>query len=238
MDQNILTLTRVTKDMGSTLKPGPMVVAGPDQTMTDELLDDLGTAGDSGLNMAMLADLVAAMSVHENMGVNLYRTLQTITVNPMLRSAYADFEQDAIDAVAIHAGLMETLGIPMHYISPAARLTEGMDSHMIMSFLEAGSGDQLTIDMKTVEATFLASSMCVANTELLRKIGEEAEGEAAAAIEQAVLQLEGPQTEHLAWAQQNRERMALMLVKHPITHKVMEWTENTIAKVTGKAPKS
>src|SRR4051794_10325031 len=123
MDKNILTLTRVTKDMGSTVKPGPMVVAEPDQTIDDEVLNELGTASDSGLNMAMLADLVVAMAVHENMGVNLYRTLQTIAVNPMLRSAYADFEQDSIDAVAIHAGLMETLGIPMYYVSPAARLT-------------------------------------------------------------------------------------------------------------------
>jgi hypothetical protein len=238
MDTNTLTLTRVTKDMGTSIKPGPMVVAGPDQIMTEDLLRDLGSVTDSGLNSAMLADLLVAMAVHENMGVNLYRTLQNVVVNPMLRSAYTDFEKDAIEAVGVHSQLMNALGIPMYYVSPAARLTEGMDGHMIMSFLEGGSADQLTIDMKTVEATLLASTMCVANTNLLRKIGEESGTEAAVAIQAAVAQLEGPQRQHLTWAETNRERMALMLVKHPVTHKVMEWTENTIAKVTGKAPRS
>jgi hypothetical protein len=234
MDANTLYLTRVTKDVGATIKPGPMAFAAPEATMTDDMLAEFAT--DSGLNAPLLADLVVAMAAHENMAVNMFRVLQNVAVNPMLRSTYAQFEQDSLEAVSVHADLMESLGVPMYYISPAARLTEGLDGHMIMSFMETGSADQLTIDLKTVEAVMLGSTMCVANTNLLRQIAEEADDEVAGAIETAVAQLEGPQMAHLTWANQTRERMVLSLVKHPIAKKMTEWAENTIAKGAGKAP--
>lgn len=231
MNADTLTLTRVTKDMGATIKPGPMVVAAPGQILTDESLKDV--AAGSGLNGAFLADLVVAMAAHENMSVNMFRVLQTTTTNPMLRSTFATFEADALQAVAAHAELMGQLGIPMYYISPAARMTEGLDSHMVMSFLTAGAADPLTIDMKAVEAVLLGSTLCVSNTALLAAIGEEAEGDAKTAIQAAVQQLAGPQRAHLEWAQQTQQRMALALVKHKAMHKVMEFTETVIAKVKG-----
>jgi hypothetical protein len=234
---NTLTLTRVTKDMGTTIKPGPMVVAPPEQAMTDAQLKDV--AAGSGLNGPFIADLVVAMAAHENMAINMYRALQNLTTNPLLKSVFADFEEDSLVAVGVHARLMTELGIPMYYISPAARLTEGLDSHMIMSFLAAGSADPLTIDLKTVEAVLLGATMCVANTSLLRNIANEAEGPAKAALETAVAELEGPQMQHLEWAQQTQRQMVMTLVKHPATHKLMEFTEKAVAsfkRAVGKSP--
>jgi hypothetical protein len=115
-------------------------------------------------------------------------------------------------------------------------MTEGLDSHMIMSLLGSGSADALTIDMKAVEMVLLASTMCVANTDLLRQIAAVAEGDARAAIQAAVEQLEGPQMEHLEWAQATQQRMALTLVQHPITHKLAQFAEDVVAKLAGKAP--
>ena len=234
---NTLTLTRVTRDMGATIKPGPMVVAPPEQVMTDAQLKDVAAGSD--LNGPFIAELVVSMAAHENMAVNMFRALQNMTTNPLLKSVFADFEQDSLEAVGVHAQLMTDLGIPMYYVSPAARLTEGLDSHMIMSFLAAGSADPLTIDLKTVEAVLLGATMCVANTSLLRHIANEAQGPAKAAMETAITKLEGPQSQHLEWAQKTQQQMVMTLVKHPTTHKLMEFTEKAVAtfkRAVGKSP--
>ena len=234
MNAESLTFTRVTKDMGAMIKPGPMVVAGPEQIVTEKMLSDV--ADGSGLNGPKLADLLAAMATHENMGVNMYRALRTAVVNPMLISTFEQFEADSLAAVEVHVVLMDALSIPWPYVSPAGRMTEGLDSHMIMSLLGAGSADPVTIDMKAVEMVFLAATMCVANTDLLREIGEVAEGDTPAAIQAAVAQLDGPQLQHLEWAQQTRTAMALTMVQHPITHKLTKFAETAVAKLTGKQP--
>jgi hypothetical protein len=234
MDAETLAITRVTKDMGTTIKPGPMVVAAPEQTVTDKMLSDV--APGSGLNGPLLADLIAAMATHENMGIGMYRALRTAVANPMLVSTFEQFEADSLAAVEVHVVLMEALSIPWPYVSPAGRMTEGLDSHMIMSFLGTGSADPVTIDMKAVELVFLGSTMCVANTDLLRQIGEVAEGDTRAAIQAAVAELERPQLEHLEWAQQTRATMALTMVQHPTTHKLTRFAEQVVAKLTGKQP--
>src|SRR5688572_17575766 len=90
---DLLTLTRVTKDMGATVKPGPMLVAPPELTVTDAQLKDV--AAGSGLNGPLLADLIVAMSVHENMGINMYRALRTAVTNPMLRTTFEQFENES-----------------------------------------------------------------------------------------------------------------------------------------------
>jgi hypothetical protein len=234
MSASTLALTRITKDMGATVKAGAMTVAEPDRLVTQDMLKDV--APGSGLNGPFLADLVVAMAAHENMGVNMFRVLQNLTANPMLQSVFADFEKDALEAVGVYSILMSALDIPMYYISDAARMTEGLDSHMIMSFLEGGSADALTIDLKGVEAVLLAATLCVTNTMLLGKIAAETEGDTKAALDAAVAQLEGPANEHLAWAEQTRQKMVLALVQHPTTHKLMEFAEKVVAKVTGTAP--
>jgi hypothetical protein len=223
------TFTRVAKDTGAVIKPGPMVVAAEDQIVTESMFNDV--AQDSGFNGPFLADLLAAMSTHENMGVGLFRTLQNLTVNPALKSTYKSFEKDAVAAVEAYQELMSTLGIPNNYVSPAGRMTEGLDSHMIMSFLGCGSADQLTVDTKTVEATLLASTMCVANTALLSAIGSEAKGETQQAIAAAISKLEAPQQEHLDWARQTQQSMALTMVKHRLGQKLTEFGETVISNM-------
>jgi hypothetical protein len=217
--------------MGATIKPGPMVTAEPECITTDADLADV--ARESKLNGPFLADLLAAMATHENMSVNLFRALRSLTPNPMLTRAFSRFELESLEAVAVHVTLMEMLGVPQYYISPAARLTECMDGHLVQSLLGSGSADQLTIDMKLVEAVLLGATMCVSNTALLARIGEEAEGHTRAAVQQAVAALEGPQRQHLQWATETREKMVLALVQHPLGQKLAQFTETAIAKLTG-----
>jgi hypothetical protein len=224
-----LSLTRVTKDVGATVKPGPMIVAEPDRVVTEPEMQNV--AAGSGLNGPFLADLVVSMAAHENMAVDMYRVLRTYTSNPALQGAYKAFENDSLEAVAAHVQLMTELGIPMYYISPAARMTENLDNHMIMSFLGAGSADPLTCDLKTVEAVLLGATMCVANTRLLEQIGQAADGDARDAIGRAVATLQGPQLEHLTWAEQTQQKMVLTMVQHPATQKLTRFAEDVIGKL-------
>jgi hypothetical protein len=234
MNADTLNITRVTKDMGTTIKLGPMVVAAPEQTITDKALG--GVAEGSGLNGPLLADLIASMATHENMAIGMYRALRTAVANPMLQAAFEKFEADSLSAVEVHIVLMEALGIPWPYVSPAGRMTEGLDSHMIMSLLESGSADAVTKDMKAVEMVMLGSTMCVANTALLRQIAAVAEGDTRSAIEAAAAELEGPQLEHLEWSRTTQQQMVLTMVQHPVAHKLTQFAENIVGKITGKNP--
>jgi hypothetical protein len=223
------TVTRITKDTGATIKPGPMVVAAPEQTVTDEMLQNVGV--EAGLNGPFLTDQLAAMAAHENMGVNLYRVLQGLVVNPMLQGRFAQFETESLQSVVVYEQLMTRLGAPIRYISPAARMTEGLDGHVIMSFLAAGSADTLTLEMKAVEAVLLASTLCVANVSLLALLAEQVEGETQQALNDAVQQLKGPAQEHLDWARTTQERMVMTMVKHPLTQKLTQFAEDVVGKV-------
>jgi hypothetical protein len=222
-------VTRVTKDTGAVIRPGPMVVAEPEHVANDDRLENV--AVEAGLNGPFLADLLSSMAAHERMGVALYRVLQGLSNNPMLQARYAKFERDAIQAVTVHRDLMTRLGAPPNYLSPAARMTEGLDNKIIESFLGAGVADSLTVELKAVEAVLLASAMCVSNTNLLALIAEQTQGVVQQTLNDAVQQLKGPQQEHLDWARTTQERMVSAMVRSPLTQKLTEFAEDVVGTV-------
>lgn len=207
-----MAMTRHQKDSGTTIKPGPMSTTEPDLILTDEALEDLMVINEG--NPAFIADTIVSFAVHENMGINLFRALEGMTQNPILRPRFAQMMAEARRSVEVYEQLQQHLGIPLGYISPAGRCTEAMDQSLIASFLTAGSADPLTFEMAAVNATFLASSMCVANVELLNEIASGISDEkAVAAIENAVSELEPLAREHLEWATNARIAMATTLGK-------------------------
>lgn len=225
--------TRVTKDTGATIKPGPMITAHPDQVVTDAdaALTDFG--GDSGLNGPFLADLLSACIAHENMGKNLFQLLGQTTANPMLQAQYATFRGDAVTAAEGYMMLVEALGGNPRYASPAGRMTEGLDQKMIESFLAAGSADPLTLDLKGVEQVLLASTTCVANTSLLAELAEglDEDSEARAAMETAVAALAPVQQQHLEWAASMQQTMVLTQAKSRLAQSVAAVAEGVAAKI-------
>jgi hypothetical protein len=230
-----LDFTRVTADVGASIKPGPMITAPPDRVVTDDMLEHV--AEGSGLNGPLLADLIVAMAIHENTSINMFRALRSYTVNPTLQRAFERFEQDALAAVEVYTLLGQDLGVPKYYISPAGRMTEGLNNHMVMSLLAAGSADAVTADMKAVEMVMIGASTCVANTMLLKEISEEIDDDRVRPLlREAVRELEGPQRHHLDWAYETRRTMAMSMLKHPVGHKLVEFAENVVAKVKGVAP--
>jgi hypothetical protein len=232
---DMLDLTRVTADVGATIKPGPMVTAPPDRAVTDDVLKNV--AEGAGINGPLLADLLVAMAIHENTSINMYRALRSYTLNPMLHSAFSSFEQDALEAVGIYTELGQELGVPKYYISPAGRMTEGLNSHMVMSLLASGSADAVTADMKAVEMVMLGANMCVANTMLLAELAEEVDDDhVKGLLMDAVGKLIGPQRHHLEWAIDTRRTMAMTMLQHPVGHKLLTFAENVVAKVKGVAP--
>jgi hypothetical protein len=225
-----MPVTRMTKDNGTVIKLGPMLTAEPELTITDEQLEEMAT--DKEGNPAFLADTIASFQVHENMGINLYRTLHGLTQNPVLQPKFAQLIDDSITATDAYQTLMTALGIPVGYVSPAGRCQEAMDQHLIASLLTLGSADPVTKEMAAVNATLVASSMCVANVELLETIGESLQDETArSAIGTAVQQLAGPSQQHLEWAKNARATMAQTLGQSKTTHKAATVAEKAFGKV-------
>jgi hypothetical protein len=222
--------TRVTKDTGATIKPGPMVTAAPELVLTDA--DFAGVAEGTGLNGPFLADFLASAATHENDGVNLFRALGHMTQNPVLQAQYRQFRQDCVTAVETYETLIAALGSRPKYVSPPGRMTEAMDQKMLEAFQAAGSADPLTLELKGVEATLLASTLCIANTSVLARIGEGLdEGAARTAIETAVAALSGPQQAHLEWAAQMQQTMLLTQVRSRLVQQVGSVVETVAGKI-------
>ncbi len=223
--------TPITWETDAVAKSGPMMVVHPEREVRDEALADV--AAGTGLNGPFVADLLASCTAHERTGLNLYKALEARTNNPLAQHRFSQFQADAITAVGVLERLMEQLGVPLHYASPPARMTEIMDSKLLEAFLLTGAADQLTVELKGIEATLLASTMCVANTSLLRSLGEGLDegSEARLAIETAVDTLLPVQEEHLEWAASMQQELVLTQARSSVAQKAGAAAEAVVGKV-------
>jgi hypothetical protein len=187
-----------TAATGATIKPGPMVTVVPERAKTDEQLASF--APGSGLNAPYLADQLSAFLAHERDGVALYTALQALTNNPALQSKYGQSREESEQAVAVYEAVVGQLGGSAQYVSPPARLTMQTDAKLLEAFLLTGSADELAQEMAGVQAVLAASALCVGNTEVLKRLAREADGDVGAALLMASSRLEGPQRGHLDWA--------------------------------------
>ena len=167
-----MTQTPVTWTTGTVAKTGPMMTVNPEREIVDEDLAAVGEQDGVGLNGPFVADLIASCATHERCGVSLFKALEAQTNNPAAKHRFQEFGSDTIAAVEAYDTLAESLGVPVHYASPAARMTEAMDTHVLAAFLQSGGANQLTVELKGIEAVLLASTLCVANAALLQNVAE------------------------------------------------------------------
>jgi hypothetical protein len=219
-----------TWDTGATAKPGPAMTVHPERTVTDDQLSEV--AADAGLNSPFLADLLASCATHERCGVNLFTSLAARTDNPAAKHRFEQFRDDAFAAVVAYDQLLEHTGVPAHYASPAARMTEAMDTRLLSAFLLTGAADQMTIELKGVEAVLLASTMCVANSALMRSVAESMEeGPSRTAVEETLAKVEPAQQEHLEWAANMQQQLVMAQVSSSAAQKVGAAAEAVVGKV-------
>jgi hypothetical protein len=225
-----MTMTRFRKDTGTIIKPGPMITAEPDMIVTDEQIEAVMVLEDG--NPAFVADSIVSFVVHERLGIQLYKVLTGLSNNPVLKARFKEFLADSEQAVDVYEQLQEHLGIPLAYIPPTARMTEGMDQKIIESFLNSGSADPIALEMAAINAVLTASSLCVANVELLGVIADGMTDEkAVAAVRNAIAELEGPAVEHVEWAKNARRAMARILGRSKTAEKATNMAEEMYGAV-------
>jgi hypothetical protein len=224
VDQDINTVTAAT---GAIIKCGPMVTAPPEAVTNDAELDQVGDS----LNGPFVADLFAACITHERGGVNLFRMLGATTKNPMLQAQYAKMAGESQRAAEIWARLIRGVGGNEQYVSPPARLTETMDNKMVEAFQGMDSADPLSQEMAGVQATLMASALCVANAELLTKLGQNAKGETGQGLLATGEKLTAMAAEHRDWAVQMMSTMAITQAKHPVAQKAGQAMEKGFGKI-------
>lgn len=223
--------TPITWNTSAIAKAGPMMVVHPDREVID---DDLSrVAAGTGLNGPFVADLLASCAAHERTGLNLFKALEARSNNPAAKRRFSQFQTDAITAVGVLERLMEQLGVPLHYASPPARMTEAIDSKIVEAFLLTGAADDMTIELKGIEAVMLASTMCLANTALLRSLaqGLDEGSEARKAFDTAIGALAPVQEEHLEWAVSMQQEMVLGQARSSIVQKAGAAAEAVVGKV-------
>jgi hypothetical protein len=122
--------------------------------------------------------------------------------------------------------------VPVNYASNPARMTEAMDTRLLSAFLLSGSADQLTIELKGVEAVLLASTMCVANASLLMTIGEGlGESEVRTAMLGTAEAVMPASQEHLEWAAGMQQQLVLTQANSSLAQKATQAAEAVVGKV-------
>lgn len=165
----------------------------------------------SGLNGPFLADLLSGFLMHEQCGLHLYRTAISLTVEPTLRAKYEEFGAETEEHIRIFEELITACGGQPGYVSPAARLTEALDSkiHEAAILLPDGA-DDAALELAILEAVVLAETKCHADWTMVQTLmGHLPEGEARAAFQAAVDQVEEQEDEHIRWARQTWEQLIL-----------------------------
>ena len=222
--------TPVTWDTGAVAKTGPMMVVNPERSVTDEDLVDVGEG--SGLNGPFLADLIASCATHERTGVSLFKSLEARTNNPAAKHRFNEFQSDAMEAALAYEALADDLGVPLRYASQPARMTEAIDTRMLSAFLLSGAADQMTLELKGIEAVLLSSTLCVANASLLSSIAEGLQDSPArTAMEAAVAKVLPPAEAHLEWAAEMQHTMVLGQANSTLAQKATEVVEGVVGKV-------
>jgi hypothetical protein len=222
--------TRVQKDTGTTIKPGPMLFASPEQVVTDADLTDV--APGTGLNGPFLADLLAAAAAHENDGKNLFQALGHMTANPMLQAKFKQFREESVIAVQTYEQLATRLGAPIRYISPAARMTEAMDAKLLEAMQLAGSADPLVLELKGVEAVLLAATLCAANVALFEHVAAGLpDGDAKAAFDELLPALKDAGERHLEWAASTQRTMVTSQAGSALVQSALGVAENVVGKI-------
>ena len=90
------------------------------------------------------------------------------------------------------------------------RMTEFFDARLMEPILLTGSVDILTMEITTLEAVLLAEQKCHSNWGLLKTLaGKLEDSPAKQAIEEAVMQVEDQEDEHVRWAQQTLKKTLL-----------------------------
>ncbi len=198
----------VTKETGAKTMPLGMTVAEPSCQMTGAQL--MTFADEVKGNSIFLANLLSAFAAHERCGLHLYRTAAGSTQLEDCRAKYEEFGAQTAEHVRILAELITRLGGDPMYVSPQARMTAFTDTKLMEPILLAGSVDQMTMEITTLEAVFLAEQKCHANWELLKTLaGQMEDSPARQAIEQAVAEVEDQEDEHVRWAQKTLKQMLM-----------------------------
>jgi rubrerythrin len=225
----VTTTTKLTG--GTTLLMTPMTVTEPEVAIPSEALDSFLEG--SGLNGRFIADLLSSFLVHEQCGFHLYRTASGLTNNPMLSVKYQEFGRQTESHIGILEQLITDLGAKPGYVSPVARLVEGMNTKMLEAvMLLSGSADENTVEQAMLEAVVLAETKDHANWKLLGRLaGELPDGEAKEVFLAAVGQVEAQEDEHLEWASSTWEKLAITQARSSLTQKGMEMAEKAVGMV-------
>ena len=197
----------VTKAVGGTAKPVGLLYIEPELQVPDA---GAGTALEStGLDAALLADLLSACLTHERCGVHLYRSVAGRTTVDEFRQRYEEFGAETLDHVRILEELIVASGGDPHYVSPSARASEKAGAGLVEStWAIAGSVDPLTAELAMLEAVLLAEAKDHGNWELLDMLADQmAAGDVRSQLEAAVATVLAQEQEHHGWAAFARTRL-------------------------------
>jgi hypothetical protein len=220
-------------ESGASALEQQMLTIDPRARVDEERLASF--ADGSGLDGVFLAGALSLMLTHERNCVIAFNALGNATVNPMLKAAYTRFGEDALVAVEAYEQAIFELGGDVQYVSPAAMLTEAIDSKMLEALLLSGTADPMTLDVKTISIAASGAANCVINEATLRAFVEAADdGEATQVLTRLADAVGPPAREHMEWCVSTHAKLAAQAAQHPVISKFANKAEELAVRATRK----
>ena len=199
----------VTNETGGTAQPVGAVYILPSRQVLDA---GSNTAlAETGMDAALVVDLLSACLAHERCGAHLYRSVAGRTGDAELRAQYEHFGEETREHVDKLEQLVVAAGGDPQYVSAAARATEKAGAGLLEStYLLGGSVDPMTAEVAMLEAVMLAEAKDHGNWELLARLAAAmADGELRRNMKTVTSEVLAQEEEHYSWARDTRARLLL-----------------------------
>lgn len=159
------------------------------------------------MNQIQLKELLLQSLVHERGGVLVYKTALEAVQNADLREEWKKYLQQTEKHVGILANTCQALGIDPGEMTPTCQIVHNQGRALVISIKAAlAANNPIAAELVACDCVLLAETKDHADWELLAKCAKALDGEAGAALQAAVDQVEEEEDKHLyhtqGWARE------------------------------------
>lgn len=168
-----MTVLMVTNAKGGLSRPMAMTVIPQAQEMPIDELQQIGE--EAGISGVHFAGIMSAFINHERCAARFSFAAARQVTGEDLRELHTELANTHMGHISILEKLMTTIGLDPRYVSPAARMASYLDEKLMQAPLLAGSVEQMTMELFTVEVALAMIGADHANADLLMEIAVEAQ---------------------------------------------------------------
>ena len=174
----------------------------------------------------VLLDKLSEFLMVEQCGAQLYEVVAARAPTPEIRSKYEEFGAETNHHREVLTQLIAKLGGDPNYVSPMARVAQVRGEEMLCLALRCDALTPLEVACMDIESVALAETKDHADWSFLAKLLPQVQDATVQqALQAAVDEVEDQEDEHLAWAMETMDAMAMQILMQGPAPTPMRWQE-------------